>query len=469
MDKMDGSSTPSSSSYYPSQKRMSQVPVGGRERPPPTRTDQRPHHAMHHNTPAAPMPPYPNSIYNTNCATPVPRPVDADATSSFGRNNPVNPQYMPYRPRPPQSTQHETPTYLQPPAFSGTQGWKEAGQNTHQRNVSHDSADASGRRPYPSVNPAHSREDLSTPFQERARTSSAPPIPNKQQSEQLFNTWPSMPPEHSVSDLGQGKKSDGSLDQASPESLDGDDAMQEAATCDGCLNAIYRSQPRVTCTECYDYDLCISCFQLGRVSKKHKINHKVSHILSTQRLFQDDLTPPRETVNPEYNADKSKVNWSIQEVHTELLGKQYWRMLHLHGNDSHARFLTSAKPGHFSILLHLEVNISSLLSDADRQMLQKEGLGWLRVSFGTLHNKKDFFTGRYREDAFESIAFEEDALPQKLLKNYWYEVVRIPAGQQIIEITSDAVLSVEGRQGSSTDLGLILQWSGVRYFEEDNC
>lgn len=101
-------------------------------------------------------------------------------------------------------------------------------------------------------------------------------------------------------------------------------------------------------------------------------------------------------------------------------------------------------------------------------MLQKEGLGWLRVSLGTLHNKKDFFTGRYREDKFETRAFEQDSLAQKLLKVYWYEVVRIPVGQQTIQINSDEILSVEGRQGSTTDLGLILQWSGVRCFESNN-
>lgn len=100
-------------------------------------------------------------------------------------------------------------------------------------------------------------------------------------------------------------------------------------------------------------------------------------------------------------------------------------------------------------------------------MLQGEGIGWLRVSLGTLHNKKDFFTGRYREDAFDSTALTKDSLPHKLLLEYWYDVVRIPIGPQL-RIASDVVFSVEGRQGFSTDLGLILQWSGVRAFENNN-
>jgi hypothetical protein len=142
-------------------------------------------------------------------------------------------------------------------------------------------------------------------------------------------------------------------------------------------------------------------------------------------------------------------------------------MIHLHGNDSHARFLTSAKPGHFAITLYLDLVISPALGKEDRQILQEEGIGLLRISLGTLRNKKDFFTGRYREDTFNHRTCTEDSLPHKLLKEYWWDVVRIPISPPVIQINSDAVLSVEGRRGVSTDLGLILQWSGVRSFEGD--
>lgn len=101
-------------------------------------------------------------------------------------------------------------------------------------------------------------------------------------------------------------------------------------------------------------------------------------------------------------------------------------------------------------------------------MLQKEGIGWLRISMGTVRNKKDFFTGRYREDEFNYRMCTEDSLPHKLLKEYWWDVVRMPLGLQYIQIDSDAVLSIEGPRGVNMDIGLILQWSDIRSFESDN-
>lgn len=282
-----------------------------------------------------------------------------------------------------------------------------------------------------------------------------------------------MVPGGQASSAGLGNSVHETVDSTS-DMPDDDDSLEESAQCDGCLNGILCCQPRVQCTECYDYDLCINCFQNGRISKDHKTSHKVSHIVSSQRLHQPDFIPPQDVVNPEHNSEKTKINWSIVTLPTNRTtnggeqGVQDWRLIHLHGNDSHARFLTSAKPGHFAITVSLEVQISSVLSKADRQTLQEEGAGWLRISLGTLHNKKDFFAGRYREDTFDSLRLTEDSLTHKLLKSYWYDVVRIPVGQPLIQITSDAVLSVEGRQGFCTDLGLILQWSGVSAFESRN-
>jgi hypothetical protein len=315
------------------------------------------------------------------------------------------------------------------------------------------------------------------PLQEHTRTSSAPPIPHKQPNEYPLSAQSSTKPAPDSSNAGSKQQTQNPTDTSATDIPDDGDDLQESAQCDGCKNPIRCSQSRVQCTECYDYDLCISCFQLGRVSKEHKNNHRVSHVLSSQRLLQEDLIPPRDTVNPERNPEKTKVYWSVLEVPTAAAteggeqGTQTWRMIHLHGNDSHARFLTSGKPGHFAINLCLELTLSSLLSEIsqeDRAMLQKEGIGWLRISFGTLRNKKDFFTGRYREDAFDYRVCTEDSLPHKLLKEYWWDVVRIPLGSQFIQISSDAVLSVEGRRGVSTDLGLILQWSRVQSFEDDN-
>ncbi len=186
-------------------------------------------------------------------------------------------------------------------------------------------------------------------------------------------------------------------------------------------------------------------------------------------LTQEDLTPPKDVVNPEHNPSGSKVNWSIVESVPEA-GKedqrsQHFRVLHLHGNDSHARFLTAAKPGHYAITVTLELQISPSLGEADREKFRNDGLGWLRVALGTLIDKKAFYSGRYREDAFQSLTLTEESLPCKLLKHYWWDVVRIPLDQQYLQIYSDAVLTVEGDHELETDLGVILQWSNMVAFE----
>ncbi|KAJ9657203.1 hypothetical protein H2201_008254 [Coniosporium apollinis] len=191
-------------------------------------------------------------------------------------------------------------------------------------------------------------------------------------------------------------------------------------------------------------------------------------------ICQEDLTPPRDVVNPEYNPSRTKVNWTIQEVpqgdgtQGQIAEVKHFRVLHLHGNDSHARFLTSAKPGHYAITIALDIQSSPALSDTDQQKLHNDGIGWLRVALGTLHDKKAFFTGRYREDTFDSISMTEESLPHKLLKDYWWDVIRIPIGQSVMQIQSDVVLSVEGSYAFGTDLGLIMQWSGVATFQNSH-
>ncbi len=186
-------------------------------------------------------------------------------------------------------------------------------------------------------------------------------------------------------------------------------------------------------------------------------------------LSQEDLTPPKDVVNPEHNPSGSKANWTIVEAAPEAgkqgQGPQTFRVLHLHGNDSHARFLTGAKPGHYAITVTLELQISPSLGETDREKFREDGLGWLRVALGTLNDKKAFYGGRYLEDAFQSVSLTEEELPHKLLKYYWWDVVRIPLDQQYIQIYSDVVLTVEGDHELDTDLGLILQWSNMVAFQ----
>ena len=287
--------------------------------------------------------------------------------------------------------------------------------------------------PYPSVSSAYSREDFS-----------------KQQSENPRGT------------LGSEKSA-----PAASGSSDAQNWRTESATCDVCLNSIQCSQARVQCTQCYDYDLCVACFESGRVSKDHKADHKIRHILKTQMLWQEDLTPPNDLVNPEWNSTKTKRNWSVD---SEAEARDF-RSLHLHGNDSHARFFTSIVPtGHYAITITIGVQLSSQLSEAGKAQLRKDGTGYLRVALGVPNNKKIFFNGRYREEAFDSTALTEDSLIHKLLngKECWYDVVNISVDQLTIQITSDVMLNLESDLQCGSELGLILQWSGIGAFEKLN-
>ncbi len=185
----------------------------------------------------------------------------------------------------------------------------------------------------------------------------------------------------------------------------------------------------------------------------------------------NELIPPRDFVHPERSPSGKQVNWSIEVgcgadgVQIPEAEAEHFRVLHLHGHDAHGRFLTSAKPGHFAVLVSLLFQFSPRLSQQDQESLRKEGVGSLRIALGTLRDKKQFFTGRIKEDTFNSVSMTEDSLPHKLLSDYWYDVIRIPMGNPVVDVLSDIVLSVEGHHGLETDLGLILQWSGVPAFQ----
>jgi hypothetical protein len=49
-----------------------------------------------------------------------------------------------------------------------------------------------------------------------------------------------------------------------------------------------------------------------------------------------------------------------------------------------------------------------------------------------------------------------------MLGEYWWDVKRIPGSGRILQINSDSMITVE----ESQDLGLIIQWSGVRAFAD---
>ncbi|KHN95717.1 Zinc finger, ZZ-type [Metarhizium album ARSEF 1941] len=447
---------------------VAELPVHGPARP-PQRDDGNAFRPRPHYTPQASTLPYPDDEYDENARRRVYGFRQIDGTTSYGGNIQPNPQYPPYQPRPSKTARVEALAPLPPVASSATYTQqKTSPQSEPRRDVAQRTASSSassgppGRRPYPVASSAHSREDFSMNrafLPERSKTSSEPPISGVKAVPSPDTSTPSGS-EGQAADAGQSDTSN-------------DDVTKEVVVqCDACGNSVRCSQPHVECSECFDYDLCINCWQLDRISKQHKNNHRVTHILNSHIISPEDLNPPNDAVNPEHTPDGSRRNWSVHTVpknsNDGSQGTSDWRVTHLHGHDSHARFLASAAPGHFAILVFLCLYISPSVSKDDLQTLQREGLGWLRISFGTLRNKKEFFHARHREDTFDSRSLEHDSLPQKLLKEYWYDVVRIPTAVQTLRIASDAIVSIPGHQATDVDCGLILQWSHVRCFEKSN-
>jgi hypothetical protein len=306
--------------------------------------------------------------------------------------------------------------------------------------------------PYPSLNKAHSREN----FQARPQpptTASTPAYP-------AYQPPPARPAPQTAATAAPTQPPRVQLDP------DDESHTRESANCDACLRGIKCSEPRVQCTVCYDYDLCITCFHSGKETKNHKRTHKLSHILNTALIQTDDLIPVKETVNPEHT--NGRKNWSIEELKPDPAVDQTkcFRYLHLFDDNSHARFLTSARPGHYAISVVLLIKIAANLDAAGRKQLSESGAGSLRVSLGTVKIKKDFFSADLgKEDVFDSNSLTKDCLPHRLLNHYWWDVIKVDIDAPYLHVQSDALLGIEGDEsGSLTDLGLVLQWSGCPAF-----
>lgn len=64
------------------------------------------------------------------------------------------------------------------------------------------------------------------------------------------------------------------------------DENHEHVTCDGCGTGPLIG-PRFKCDHCYDYDLCINCVNVGKISKTHDRTHSVV-LISSARLLKID-------------------------------------------------------------------------------------------------------------------------------------------------------------------------------------
>jgi hypothetical protein len=218
--------------------------------------------------------------------------------------------------------------------------------------------------------------------------------------------------------------------------------------CDGCRNPVPLSHPRVHCLECDDYDLCNDCFQAGKISKLHKPNHNIRHIIRSFCLRQADqeLVPPGSIVHPQTSPGRAQPNWSIE---------QDVRWHHLLKFNNHTRFLASSiEPGHYVITFFIEFRFSPKVVQSHLDQLGESGFGNLRLAAGTINTKQQFFKERFLED---------ESLVGKLLKDGFYDDYILSSGG-LGGIELNYMFSIESRPNVKAELGFVMQWSNVRSF-----
>jgi len=187
------------------------------------------------------------------------------------------------------------------------------------------------------------------------------------------------------------------------------------------------------------------------------------HIVKTVVLNPQDYIPPHDEVNPEKSPDGLKTYITLEPDVNQNGSEARWH--HLHGANSHLRYLTATtEPGHYAAHITIQPRLSPLLSQAAKNELKQNGLGYVRIGLGTLKNKKQFFRTRYREESFDSVRLAEGEIINKLLEDYWWTVIKLPGDGEPVHVHADTVFPVEKPQ----DLGLIIQWSGIRAFESNN-
>ena len=63
-----------------------------------------------------------------------------------------------------------------------------------------------------------------------------------------------------------------------------DDKLQKCicilgVSCDSCLRGNFRGS-RYKCLICYDYDLCVACYEAGNTTNRHTTEHPMQCILT---------------------------------------------------------------------------------------------------------------------------------------------------------------------------------------------
>jgi len=177
----------------------------------------------------------------------------------------------------------------------------------------------------------------------------------------------------------------------------------------------------------------------------------------------EDVNPERDPTNAERVLWVEEEQPAMEEMQIKSL-----RFLRLFGKPSHARFMTDIQPGHYQVVMYGYFRFNRDISPGSLERIEEEGMGTMRVSIGTIRNQREFRKSKFPETAETSGPLFGDALPCQLLDNMATKSFPIPTGDIVYQLNWDHLVKVDGNRDDLVDIGLVIQWSGVKEFSNNS-
>lgn len=170
-------------------------------------------------------------------------------------------------------------------------------------------------------------------------------------------------------------------------------------------------------------------------------------ILRTKIIAYDELAFPSEEVNPYLPPEDKDSNWTIDEDDI--------RWDNLRTTDNHDRYLAAnIGPGHYRPIIVLQLKLSEHLNADTRATLSKEGIGKLRVIIGRPKSKNVFLRSSFPEN--ENIKY------QLFTDQVSREFDLVPENEGHVHVDLGPVQFTIDEP--KAELGIVLQWTGMRGF-----